>query len=224
MSFKGFYSYLIFRVFSSFERMTTVGEEEVDYESDPEEAKRSLAMRRREASDDEEGEGREGQRREKPTVDWRVGTQSDESDGQGGAADYDDDDDELGVEEDEEEEEVDEEEEEVVEGNEEEVYHESVREGETAHGAGAVGVESSTVPVPKETDGDERRSAEEESVNAHVGAQAEDEEEKKENEPFAVPTAGAFYMHDDRFRDNAGGRHRYGFLTVKVKWVFCCLY
>ena len=34
-------------------------------------------------------------------------------------------------------------------------------------------------------------------------------EEKKENEPFAVPTAGAFYMHDDRFRDHAGGRHRY---------------
>uniref|UniRef100_A0A7N0RHQ5 Btz domain-containing protein n=1 Tax=Kalanchoe fedtschenkoi TaxID=63787 RepID=A0A7N0RHQ5_KALFE len=31
----------------------------------------------------------------------------------------------------------------------------------------------------------------------------EGEEEKKEHEPFAVPTAGAFYMHDDRFRDNA---------------------
>ncbi|KAF9690042.1 hypothetical protein SADUNF_Sadunf01G0154700 [Salix dunnii] len=36
----------------------------------------------------------------------------------------------------------------------------------------------------------------------------EGEEGKKENEPFAVPTAGAFYMHDDRFRDSAGGRHR----------------
>ncbi|KAF3450787.1 hypothetical protein FNV43_RR06876 [Rhamnella rubrinervis] len=185
--------------------MTTVGEGDLEYESDPEEAKRSLAMRRREASDDEEGEG---ERREKPTVDRRVGIHSDESDGQGGAADYDEDD-ELGVEEDEEEEEVDEEEEEEVEeGDEEEVYHESGRESETAHGAGAVGVESSTVPAPKETEGDERRSAEEESVNAHVGSQAEDEEEKKENEPFAVPTAGAFYMHDDRFRDNAAGRHR----------------
>ncbi|KAK1376030.1 Btz domain-containing protein [Heracleum sosnowskyi] len=33
--------------------------------------------------------------------------------------------------------------------------------------------------------------------------------EKKENEPFAVPTAGAFYMHDHRFRESrAGGRHR----------------
>ncbi|XP_054781031.1 protein MLN51 homolog [Prosopis cineraria] len=36
-----------------------------------------------------------------------------------------------------------------------------------------------------------------------------DSEEKKENEPFAVPTGGAFYMHDDRFRDNSGGRHRH---------------
>ncbi|KAJ1404088.1 Btz domain [Sesbania bispinosa] len=36
---------------------TSVGEEDVEYDSDPEEAKRSLAMRRRrEASDDEEGE------------------------------------------------------------------------------------------------------------------------------------------------------------------------
>lgn len=198
--------------------MATGGEEEVEYESDPEEAKRSLAMRRREASDDEEGEE---DRREKPTVDRRVGIRSDESDGQGGAADYEDDE-ELGVEDDEEEEEIDEEEEEVEEGDEEEEeeeYHESGREGETEHVAGAAGVESPTVAVPKETYGDERRAAED-SVNEHAGAQAEDEEEKKENEPFAVPTAGAFYMHDDRFRDNAGGRHRYGYST-QVKWVFC---
>lgn len=33
-------------------------------------------------------------------------------------------------------------------------------------------------------------------------------DEKKENEPFSVPTAGAFYMHDDRFRDNGRGRGR----------------
>ncbi|KAL3610592.1 hypothetical protein D5086_001612 [Populus alba] len=32
----------------------------------------------------------------------------------------------------------------------------------------------------------------------------EGEEGKKENEPFAVPTTGAFYIHDDRFRDSAG--------------------
>ncbi|GJR60365.1 zinc knuckle CX2CX4HX4C containing protein [Tanacetum coccineum] len=29
--------------------------------------------------------------------------------------------------------------------------------------------------------------------------------EKKANEPFAVPTAGAFYMHDDRSRNSSGG-------------------
>ena len=34
------------------------------------------------------------------------------------------------------------------------------------------------------------------------------EEEKKEAEPFVVPTAGAFYMHDDRFRGVAGARPR----------------
>lgn len=34
------------------------------------------------------------------------------------------------------------------------------------------------------------------------------EEEKKESEPFVVPTAGAFYMHDDRFRENGGARPR----------------
>ncbi|KAF9617267.1 hypothetical protein IFM89_035211 [Coptis chinensis] len=40
------------------------------------------------------------------------------------------------------------------------------------------------------------------------------EGEKKENEPFAVPTAGAFYMHDDRFRENGGGRHRKSIWTM----------
>ncbi|GAY51697.1 hypothetical protein CUMW_136210 [Citrus unshiu] len=35
-----------------------------------------------------------------------------------------------------------------------------------------------------------------------------EEEKKQSNEPFAVPTAGAFYMHDDRFRENIAGRHR----------------
>ncbi|KAK9690315.1 hypothetical protein RND81_09G119200 [Saponaria officinalis] len=33
-------------------------------------------------------------------------------------------------------------------------------------------------------------------------------EEKKEVEPFSVPTSGAFYMHDDRFRDRNDGKHR----------------
>lgn len=50
-----------------------------------------------------------------------------------------------------------------------------------------------------------------EEIGENVG---EGSGEKKENEPFAVPTAGAFYMHDDRFRESGGaggaggGRHR----------------
>ncbi|XP_062089540.1 protein MLN51 homolog [Humulus lupulus] len=178
---------------------TLGGAEEVEYDSDPEEAKRSLAMRRREASDDEEGEG-EGN--EKLRVDRRPVIHSDESDGQGGAAEYDDDEEEeLGLVDDEEDEggEIDEEE----EFDEEEVYEAS---GNERNG----GVPASVAAIPKEPVGDGRRPVEE-SEDAQVGSQAEgeeEEEEKKENEPFAVPTAGAFYMHDDRFRDNAGGRHR----------------
>lgn len=40
------------------------------------------------------------------------------------------------------------------------------------------------------------------------GAKEGNEEEKKEAEPFVVPTAGAFYMHDDRFRESGGARPR----------------
>lgn len=148
--------------------MASAGEEETEYESDPEEAKISLKMRRREASDDED-EREEG---ENPTVD----SEGDESDGQGGADDYD--------EEYEEEEEYDEQQEEVVEERE-------------------IGVEREIVGGTK--------AVEEMAENGEeIGEdqQGEGEEEKKENEPFAVPTSGAFYMHDDRFRDNAGGKHR----------------
>ncbi|KAL8242671.1 hypothetical protein R6Q59_012973 [Mikania micrantha] len=35
---------------------------------------------------------------------------------------------------------------------------------------------------------------------------ADGQGEKKKNEPFAVPTEGAFYMHDDRFGERAGRR------------------
>lgn len=176
--------------------MANAGEEDVEYESDPEEAKNSLAMRRREASDDEEGEGEGRDKR----VDRPVRIHSDDSDDQGGVAEYDDEED-LDGDEEEEVEELDEEEV-VEEGNvveEEEVYEERSGEG-GLHGAV---VEGSAV-MAKETDGDVRAT-----VEAEVPSGNRDDEEKKENEPYAVPTAGAFYMHDDRFRDNAGGRHRY---------------
>eukprot|EP00262_Sarcandra_glabra_P000193 TRINITY_DN10285_c0_g1_i1.p1 TRINITY_DN10285_c0_g1~~TRINITY_DN10285_c0_g1_i1.p1 ORF type:complete len:658 (-),score=139.38 TRINITY_DN10285_c0_g1_i1:420-2393(-) len=150
--------------------------EEADYESDPEEALLPLTMRRREASDDEDGEGDE---REKPVrVDPRVVIGSDgESDGQGGAPGYED-----------EESEIEEEEEEI----EEEEFEERVSEGDN-------GAEEVEVPAVLPESGGDLEGFRETNQG---------EEEKKENEPFAVPTAGAFYMHDDRFRDNGGGGGR----------------
>ncbi|KAG0560587.1 hypothetical protein M758_10G186900 [Ceratodon purpureus] len=44
------------------------------------------------------------------------------------------------------------------------------------------------------------------------------EEERKEAEPFVVPTAGAFYMHDDRFRGVAGARPRRGVGGSRKLW------
>ncbi|ERN06040.1 hypothetical protein AMTR_s00142p00054380 [Amborella trichopoda] len=138
----------------------------------------SLTMRRREASDDEE----EGRNLE--IVDRRAGIESGgESDGQGGAPAYED---ELEEEEEEEEDEGEDFEEREVE---EEDFEE--REGEVLV----------QLPDSGEVAGI-RRSGEEETQRLQP------EEEKKETEPFAVPTAGAFYMHDDRFRDHGGARHR----------------
>ncbi|KAG5026056.1 Protein MLN51 [Glycine soja] len=158
----------------------------VEYDSDPEEAKRPLTMRRREASDDEEEAEAEGE--EEVThkrQDHKVEVPSDDVDDEGGVEDYDDDD--VVVEEEEEEEEVE---------VEEEVYE---KKG-GASGGVEVDVEGS-VDVVKEPGDDDVRPPLEDSVEDHS-------EEKKENEPFAVPTAGAFYMHDDRFRDNAGACQR----------------
>lgn len=175
--------------------MASVGEAE--YESDPEEAKLSLKMRRREASDDEEEE-REVEKREKSV---RMIESDGESEGQGAAADYD---------EEEEEEEYDDEEyvedEEDYEGDEyQEVggtsgegHEETVKKVE-AVAEGAEGV--------KQVVGEGTGSGQ--GIDDDNENNVQGEEGKKENEPFAVPTAGAFYMHDDRFRDNAGGRHRY---------------
>ncbi|KAJ4957667.1 hypothetical protein NE237_024778 [Protea cynaroides] len=167
------------------------GGEEIEYESDPEEAMLPLAMRRREASDDEEGDGEEIEKL--PRKDPRLGTESDgESEGEGGAPAYDD-----------EEYEIEEEVEEEMEEEEEEVEEAVDFEGRADVDAGAVEVQ---VSAPGSV-GDGGRSSDEPS-EFHSNNQNQVEDEKKENEPFAVPTAGAFYMHDDRFRDNGGGRHR----------------
>ncbi|KAK4361932.1 hypothetical protein RND71_017173 [Anisodus tanguticus] len=166
--------------------MTSVRESEPEYESDPEEAKLSLKMRRREASDDEEEE-----RREKPVR--RIESDG-ESDGQGAAANYDD-----------------EEEDEEYE-DEEYVEEEAYEEDEYQEAGGTSSVKEVEVVVEEGADGAK------EVVAEGIGDGNENNNvEKKENEPFAVPTAGAFYMHDDRFRDNAGGgRHRRTFGGKKL--------
>ncbi|XP_012456726.1 protein MLN51 homolog [Gossypium raimondii] len=180
--------------------MATTGVEEVEYESDPEEVKRSLAMRRREAaSDDEEGE-REEENNAEARMDRRALIRSDESDGQGGAADYDDDEEELDLEE------VEEEVYDEYEEEEEEIDEEEIDEVGKVEVRGNVKITGEDV---KEAVVDNGNGDVDEGLgidNNHIGE--EHEEEKKENEPFAVPTAGVFYMHDDRFRDNVGGRHR----------------
>ncbi|CAK9174640.1 unnamed protein product [Ilex paraguariensis] len=184
--------------------MAGVGEEAGEYESDPEEAKLSLKMRRREASDEEEeeeeeeeGDGEERERREK--LPRRVDSEG-ESDGQGAAAVYDDDDEELNTEE----------EEEGTAEEEEGEYEETEGEVGGEDGQVAEAVAERAVEVEKEVsgDGDSRAVGDVLEVQQEVNRSDQVDEEKKENEPFAVPTAGAFYMHDDRFREYVGGRHR----------------
>ncbi|GMI93825.1 CASC3/Barentsz elF4AIII-binding protein [Hibiscus trionum] len=172
--------------------MATTGEEEVEYESDPEEVKRSLAMRRRKAaSDDEEGEREvDDSNNNAATLDLRVVVHSDESDGQGNAADYEDEEEEL---------ELEEEEEEGDYYDEEEI--EEVIRGEVEGNVERTGGEAVVDDGNRNVD----ESVEISNSNNHVG---EEDEEGKENEPFAVPTTGAFYMHDDRFQNNVGDRHR----------------
>ncbi|MBA0870768.1 hypothetical protein Goshw_016876 [Gossypium schwendimanii] len=179
--------------------MATTGEDEVEYYSDPEEVKCSLTMQRRKAaSDDEEGEG-EVDNNNAVRMNPRAVIHSDESDSQGGAADYDDEEEELYSEGEEEEENYDGVEEEDVDEEEiEEVMRRREVQGNAERTGGAAVMDNGNRNVDE--------GVEISNGNNHVGE--EDEDEKKENEPFVVPTAGAFYMHDDRFRDNVGGRHR----------------
>lgn len=175
--------------------MATAGEDDVEYDSDPEEAKRSMVMRRRRAaSDDEDSETDGAAERERERPDRVASIHSDESDGQGGAADYDDEEEDYLEEE---EEGIYNEEEELVDREEvhgQDIENEDVRNRVSEKQAAVAGVSESVT---------------EELVEASLDGEINQEGEKKVKEPYAVPTAGAFYMHDDRFRDNAGGRHRY---------------
>ncbi|CAL1400231.1 unnamed protein product [Linum trigynum] len=188
--------------------MAKMGEEEVDYESDLEEEKHPLGLRRREAaSDDEEVNGELELKR--LGLDRRAPIHSaDESDDQGGAADYDD----------------EEEEEEPLDGGEEEDYEEDGyvvgSEGDNVEEVeGFLGQKVQNIISVRGEDGEgkgDERDMEgenfEEGIDEREGednvGEEGDEEGKKENEPFAVPTAGAFYMHDDRFRESSGRQNR----------------
>lgn len=135
-------------------------------------------MRRREASDDEGSE--DGRPRA------RIGPDQDD-DGQGAPEAYDDEVDE------EDEEYYDEEEEDVGEGFEEEYEGRAAPPMEDGGGGGG--------QVSRGEDG----------VTGEEGlpeGEAKGEGEEKEQEPFAVPTSGAFYMHDDRFQEENRGRRR----------------
>lgn len=201
--------------------MAGVGEEEVEYESDPEETKLSLKMRRREASDDEEetgGEREKQERREKPPR--RIDSDG-ELEEQGGVAEYDEEEGEESEYEEEYEEEYAEEEE------------EEFGEGRPPAGEEGVGELQTEAKVPEGSSEVIEEGLTEEGTGLNEGLDIDNDgnlqrelEEKKENEPYAVPTAGAFYMHDDRFRDNARGRQRYwclfGVVDCILVWNFNC--
>ena len=180
-------------------------DEEVDYDSDSEEGTTALAFRRREASDDEEDDhdGNSGKRR---------------------SAYYDEDVEEQGAPP--QEDEVEEAEEEEEDEDEDEEYDDDNGDGDGDGGGEEVGKLDVHRAENKrgETQSKHRRedsgiSADKDLGNADNSSnKGRIEEEKKDAEPFVVPTAGAFYMHDDRFRSNSVTRPRYevSYLLVYV--------
>ena len=154
------------------------GEVEEDEEYVSDPDEAPLPTMRRREASDDEG-SEDGRPRA------RIGPDQDD-DGQGAPEAYDDEVDE------EDEEYYDEEEEEVGEGFEE-------YEGRAAP------------PMEDGGGGGGQESRGEDGVAGEEGlaeGEAKGEGEEKEQEPFAVPTSGAFYMHDDRFQEENRGRRR----------------
>ncbi|RLN31161.1 uncharacterized protein C2845_PM05G31090 [Panicum miliaceum] len=157
------------------------GEEE--YESDLDDAPLP-ALRRRDAASDDEGE-EDDEDGGTPLRRRKAGSDAD-SDGQGAPEVYDE-----GA--------YDDGEEEEYEEYEEEMYEE-FEEG----GGGRRRLASEAVAAAGQEEGEARDGEVEKVDEAAPG-----EEEKRGNEPYAVPTSGAFYMHDDRFQEGRGrGRGR----------------
>ncbi|BAS95064.1 Os05g0534600 [Oryza sativa Japonica Group] len=160
-------------------------ETEEEYESDLDDAPLPAVRRRDAASDYDEEEEEEEEEGARPSPPTKAGSDA-ESDGQGAAEVYDDDDayeDDEGYEE----------------------YGEVYEEFEQGRGV-AGGVATGAVAAAGEEAGMGMKGEAEGEASA---AAAEGEEGKKGSEPYAVPTAGAFYMHDDRFQEARGhGRQR----------------
>ncbi|KAL6851725.1 hypothetical protein ACP4OV_020289 [Aristida adscensionis] len=158
-------------------------EAEEEYESDLDDAPLP-AVRRAAASDDEEEEEEEDEEGGAPSRPGKAGSDAD-SDGQGAPEVYDE-----GAYEDDE--------------GEYEEYEEVLEEFE---GGGRVGRGVANEAVAEV--GEEGKAGDGEAEEAGEAAAGEGEEESKGNEPYAVPTTGAFYMHDDRFQEARGrGRGR----------------
>jgi len=155
------------------------GEEE--YESDLDDAPLP-ALRRRDAASDDEGE-EDDEDGGTPLRRRKAGSDAD-SDGQGAPEVYDE-----GA---------------YDDGEEYEEYEEEMYEEFEEGGGGGRRVASEAVAAAGQEEG--------EAGGGEVGKvdeAAPGEEEKKGNEPYAVPTSGAFYMHDDRFQEGRGrGRGR----------------
>uniref|UniRef100_A0A0A9A309 Btz domain-containing protein n=1 Tax=Arundo donax TaxID=35708 RepID=A0A0A9A309_ARUDO len=154
-------------------------EAEEEYESDLDDAPLPAVRRRAAASDDEGAEEDAGGSPMRPR---KAGSDAD-SDGQGAPEVYDE-----GAYED---------------GEEYEEYVEAYEEFEEG-GGGERRVAAEAVIEAGDREGKAGDGDAEEVDEAAAG-----EEEKKGNEPYAVPTTGAFYMHDDRFQEARGrGRQR----------------
>ncbi|KAL6609587.1 hypothetical protein ACP70R_039556 [Stipagrostis hirtigluma subsp. patula] len=158
-------------------------EPEEEYESDLDDAPLPAVRRRAAASDDEEeDEEEEGGAPSRPR---KAGSDAD-SDGQGAPEVYDD-----GAYEDDEEE------------------YEEYEEVHEEFDGGAGGERVVATEAVAEVGEEEGKAGDGEAEEAGEAAAGEEEEENKGNEPYAVPTTGAFYMHDDRFQEARGrGRGR----------------
>ncbi|XP_062231980.1 protein MLN51 homolog [Phragmites australis] len=146
------------------------------------------AVRRRAAASDDEGEDEDGGTPSRPR---KAGSDAD-SDGQGAAEAYDE-----GAYEDGE------------EGYEE---HEEAYEEFEEGGGGERGVAAEAVVEAGDGEGKAGDGDAEEADDAAAG------EEKKGNEPYAVPTTGAFYMHDDRFQEARGRGCQRRMVNTRKLW------